>query len=129
WAVKNGIYLSTSSNYYPQGNGQAESMNKNLLRIIRRTLDENQRTWHTKLKSALWASRIMPKRSTGNSPYTLVYGKEAVLPISLELSALDLMKQLELSKFEPMEARYAELMELEEIREHVVQTIEKDQAL
>ena len=38
WAVKNGIYLSTSSNYYPQGNGLAESTNKNLIRIIKRTL-------------------------------------------------------------------------------------------
>ncbi|KAH9288887.1 hypothetical protein KI387_033004, partial [Taxus chinensis] len=39
------------------------------------------------------------------------------------------MKQLELAEFEPMEAKYAKLMELAEIREHVVQTIEKDQAL
>ena len=62
----------------------------------------------------------MPKRSTGNSPYKLVYGKEAVLPISLELPALEIMKHLELSEFEPMEARYVELMELEEIREHAV---------
>ena len=34
WAFKKGIYLNTSSNYYPQGNGLAESTNKNLLRII-----------------------------------------------------------------------------------------------
>ncbi|KAH9296361.1 hypothetical protein KI387_039949, partial [Taxus chinensis] len=114
WAVKNGIYLSTSSNYYPQGNGQAESTNKNLLRIIRRTLDENQRSWHTKLKSALWADRITPKRSTGNSPFKLVYGREAILPMSLELPTLELMKQLELLEFEHMEVRYAELMELQE---------------
>ncbi|KAH9308610.1 hypothetical protein KI387_036521, partial [Taxus chinensis] len=64
-----------------------------------------------------------------NSPYKMVYGKEVVLPISLELPALEFMKQLELVEFEPMEARYAELMELEEIREHIVQIIEKDQAL
>ncbi|KAH9302331.1 hypothetical protein KI387_013914, partial [Taxus chinensis] len=57
WAIKNGIYLSTSSNYFPQGNGKAESTNKNLLRIIKRT-------WHTKLKSSLWANRITPNRST-----------------------------------------------------------------
>ncbi|KAH9303500.1 hypothetical protein KI387_043862 [Taxus chinensis] len=116
WAVKNGIYLSTSSNYYPQGNGQAESTNKNLLRIIRRTLDENQRAWHTKLKSALWADRITPKRSTGNSPFNLFYGREAILPMSLELPTLELMKKLELLEFEPMEVRYAELMELQEIK-------------
>ncbi|KAH9302572.1 hypothetical protein KI387_014155, partial [Taxus chinensis] len=72
---------------------------------------------------------ITLKRSIGSSPYKLVYGKEAVLPISLDLPALELMKQFELSEFEQMEARYAELMELEEIREHAVQMIEKDQAL
>ncbi|KAH9302549.1 hypothetical protein KI387_014132, partial [Taxus chinensis] len=36
---------------------------------------------------------------------------------------------LELSEFEPMEARYVELMELEEIRRHAMQTMEKDQAM
>ncbi|KAH9311647.1 hypothetical protein KI387_026682, partial [Taxus chinensis] len=94
-----------------------------------RTLDDNQRTWHTKLKLSLWADKTTPKRSIGNSPYKLVYGKEVVLPISLELPALELMKQLELSEFKPMEARYVELMELEEIREYAVHMIEKDQAL
>jgi len=118
WAVKNGIYLSTSSNYYPQGNGQAESTNKNLLKIIKRTLDENQRTWHSKLKSALWADRITPKRSIGISPFRIVYGREEIFPMSLELPMLELMKQLELLEFRPMEVRYAELMELQEIREH-----------
>ena len=42
WAIEQGIYLNTSSNYYPQGNGQAESTNKNLIRIIKRTLEGNQ---------------------------------------------------------------------------------------
>lgn len=38
WAFKHGIYLNTSSNYYPQGNGLVESSNKNLIKIIKRTL-------------------------------------------------------------------------------------------
>lgn len=42
WALGNDVYLNTLSNYYPQGNGLAESTNKNLLRIIR-TLEENKR--------------------------------------------------------------------------------------
>ena len=29
WALKNGFYLNTSSNYYPQGNGLAKITNKN----------------------------------------------------------------------------------------------------
>ena len=77
WVVKQGVYLNTSSNYYPWGNGQAESTNKNLIHIIKRTLEGNQWFWHEKLKSTLWFDRITPKRSNGMSPYMLVYGIEA----------------------------------------------------
>ena len=35
WTLKNGVYLSTSSNYYPQGNDLAKSTNKKLLRILK----------------------------------------------------------------------------------------------
>ena len=61
WVVKHGIYLSTSSNYYPRGNGLAESTNKNLIRIPKRTMEENQRFWHSHLKTTLWADRVTPK--------------------------------------------------------------------
>lgn len=61
WAVKNGIYLNTSSKYYPQGNGLAESTNKNIITIIKKTLQENKRDWHSKLKATLWLDRITPK--------------------------------------------------------------------
>lgn len=40
---KYGITLSYSSNYYPQGNGQAESSNKSLIRIIKRTIGDHKR--------------------------------------------------------------------------------------
>lgn len=94
WALKNGIYLNTISNYYPQGNGLAESTNKNLINIVKRMLQSNKRDWHTKLKTALWVDRITPKKVIGYSPYMLVYGKEPKLPISTELPALDITSQL-----------------------------------
>ena len=36
-----GIKLHYSANYYPQGNGLAESTNKNLIRILKNTIIEN----------------------------------------------------------------------------------------
>jgi hypothetical protein len=48
-----------------------------------------------KLTDALWASKMTPKNITGMSPYTLVYGKEVKLPISLELNALDSVVNIE----------------------------------
>ena len=71
-----GIKLVHSTSYYPQGNGLAESSNKKLL-------DDNKKNWDAKLKYALWADRVTIKRSTGNSPFKLVYGTEAVFPVQL----------------------------------------------
>ncbi|XP_059068684.1 uncharacterized protein LOC131859145 [Cryptomeria japonica] len=128
WVVKKGIYLNTSSNYYPQGNGQAESTNKNLIRIIKKTTEGNQRIWLTQLKSALWANRITPKISTGQSSFMLVYGKKARLPISFEFPALDLANQLDTLEEGPSTIRLAQLFELEETRNEAMKKIEQHQA-
>jgi len=42
FAHEKGIKLHYSANYYPQGNGLAESSNKNLIRILKKTIIENQ---------------------------------------------------------------------------------------
>ena len=70
-----GIKLHYSANYYPQGNGLAESTNKNLMRILKNTVIENQRSWHLALPNALWADRVTPNNYLGVLPYTLVYEK------------------------------------------------------
>jgi hypothetical protein len=93
--VKLGVKHFTSSAYYPQGNGQAESTNKNLVRIIKRTIEDKPRQWHTLLTYALWEDRTTTKASTGCTPFQLVYGQEAILPTELELSSLRLMLQIE----------------------------------
>ena len=41
FAHDKGIKLHYSANYYPQGNGLAESTNKNLIRILKKTVIEN----------------------------------------------------------------------------------------
>eukprot|EP00253_Pinus_taeda_P029568 PITA_29568 len=53
FALKRGFKLKYSANYYPQGNGLAESTNKNLIRIIKRIVDQNQKNWHKTLVNAL----------------------------------------------------------------------------
>jgi hypothetical protein len=55
FCFKYGIMLSHSSNYYPQGNGLAESNNKNLMNILKKTVGDNKRSWDNKIKFALWA--------------------------------------------------------------------------
>ena len=80
-----GIKLHYSANYYPRGNGLVESTNKNLIRILKRTVIDNQRSWHSALPNALWDDRFTPKTLLGVFPYTLIYGKEAILPPNIML--------------------------------------------
>ena len=49
------ILHKKSTVYYPQANGQAESTNKILIRIIRKVVNKNKTYWDEKLDSALWA--------------------------------------------------------------------------
>src|SRR4026209_619954 len=69
-----GFKLIRSSPYYAQANGQAEASNQNLIKLIKRKIDEYPRRWHEVLSEALWAYRISCHRSIKTSPYHLVYG-------------------------------------------------------
>jgi hypothetical protein len=51
------IKLLNSSPYYVQANGQAEASNKVLIKIIKKSIKDNPRTWHEKLSEALWEHR------------------------------------------------------------------------
>ena len=90
YALEKGIKLKYSANYYPQGNGLAESSNNNLIKILKRTVVNHHRNWHNALSNALWADRVTPKAAIGNSPFFLVYGKEAIFPPHLFLPSLQL---------------------------------------
>ena len=77
------VTLSHSTAYHPQGNGLAESTNKTLMKILKKTIAENQRDWDSKLKFAMWAARVTTRRSIEKSPFELVYGTRALFPSQL----------------------------------------------
>lgn len=62
WDLRNNIYLNTSYNYFPHGNGQAKLTNKIWIWIIRRIIKDNQRAWYKKLNFSLWDDRITTTR-------------------------------------------------------------------
>lgn len=64
----------------------------------------------------------------GNSPFMLVYGREARLPLSLDFPSLELAHQLELEKNDAMTITLVELLELEETKNKSMQVIEAHQA-
>ncbi|KAG7548005.1 Integrase catalytic core [Arabidopsis suecica] len=83
-----GIKVSYSTPRYPQGNGQAEAANKTILSNLKKRLSHLKGGWYNELQPVLWAYRTTPRRPTGETPFSLVYGMEAVVPAELNVPGL-----------------------------------------
>ena len=92
---ENNIILKQSTPYYPQGNGLAESSNKNIVNSIKKILFENKRSWDSELKFALWADRVTIKKSIGTSPFQLVYGTDVFFPVQLVTPVINFVQEIE----------------------------------
>ena len=72
---------------HPRSNSQAKRANAKVLRGLKtRTFDRLRKcgkNWIEELPVVLWSIRMMPNRATGQTPFALVYGAEAVLPTEL----------------------------------------------
>ena len=107
-----GIQHHRSSAYRPHTNEAVEAANKNIKRILRKMV-ETSRDWSEKLPFALWAYRTSFRTSTGSTPYSLVYGMEAMLPIEIEMGSLRVALEHQISE---TESRYDQLNLLDERR-------------
>ncbi|XP_075656716.1 uncharacterized protein LOC142626890 [Castanea sativa] len=84
------ISHTTSTSYYPKGNGQAEISNKRLLKILGKMTKLNRKGWMEDLPIALWDHRTTKSQATRVLPFSLVYGTEAIIPINLVRPAVKL---------------------------------------
>ncbi|GJU10019.1 reverse transcriptase domain-containing protein [Tanacetum coccineum] len=84
---KYGVTHCLATAYHPQTSGQVEVSNRDLKRILERTIGENHTLWSDKLDDALWAFRTAFKTPIGYTPYKLVYRKSCHIPIELEHKA------------------------------------------
>jgi hypothetical protein len=76
-----------------------------LIQLIKKKIDEKSRRWHEVLSEALWAHRIALHGIINVTPFELVYGREAMLPVEINLQMHRVARQDRLSAME-----YAELM-------------------
>ena len=86
---------SHSVPYRPKMNGTVEAANKNVKKIIAKAT-ETYKDWHEKLPFALHAYRTGVQTSIGATPYSLVYGMEAVLPIEVKIPSLRVRREVKL---------------------------------
>lgn len=66
---------------YPQGNGQVEIANRIILEGLKKKLHSAGRNWADEFPYILWSYRTTPCEATKETPFALVYGAEAPLPV------------------------------------------------
>ena len=94
-----------SAPYYLLTNGQTKQTNQTLCRILRKPVNDSKRDWDAKLRATLWAYRMTYKVTTHTTPFSLVYGIEAILPIEFEVEILRIAVEERLDASKSIEHR------------------------
>nr|XP_027120710.1 uncharacterized protein LOC113737727 [Coffea arabica] len=83
WCENLGIKQHFTWVGHPQANGQAENFNRTLLHGLKTRLHRAGSSWVEELPSVLWSYRTTPRSSTQETPFSLTYGAEAVIPTEI----------------------------------------------
>nr|GEY64801.1 reverse transcriptase domain-containing protein [Tanacetum cinerariifolium] len=83
WCDKLNITQRFASVKHSQFNGLVERANRSLEERIKARLGEGNKNWVEELPHVLWAHRTMIKSRHGDTPFSLTYGSEAVIPIEI----------------------------------------------
>jgi hypothetical protein len=102
---------------HPRANGQVEMVNGMIIEGLKKRLyDENSKKcgkWIHELPHVIWGLRTQPYKATGQTPFFLVYGSEAILPADIMWKS----PRVEMyNEGETDEARQLELDSIEEAR-------------
>ena len=117
------IRQQLSSPYHPQTNGLTERFNRTLCETLAKSL-ENENQWDEYIESALFAYRTIKHSTTGQTPFYMMYGREALLPINEIEDFPEIKDNIEQEVLE----RRSELIKLEEKREEIKEVIENSQS-
>ncbi|GJU51992.1 reverse transcriptase domain-containing protein [Tanacetum coccineum] len=82
---KLGTLQASTSVYHPQANRQVEVTKREIIKGMERRLGKAHQAWIDELPQFLWAHRTTPKSSNGETPFSLVYCSEVIIPIEISV--------------------------------------------
>ncbi|CAM6104288.1 unnamed protein product [Calypogeia fissa] len=71
--------------YHPKCNGLTERANGIIGKILNKTVADHKRDWDIKLFFVVYSYNLAYKAPTGQSPYFLVFGQNALVPIEFSV--------------------------------------------
>ena len=78
-----GIKKTRTTPYHPQSDGMVESFNRTLLNMLGIACNDLQETWDVQLPFLMMAYCTSVQESTGKTPFSLMFGREARLPVDI----------------------------------------------
>ena len=64
------------------------------MQVLTKVTEHHGKNWDLEVPSALWSYQTSVKTSTGFTPFRLVFGKEALLPVEVEILALNMLEKV-----------------------------------
>ncbi|GKC60208.1 reverse transcriptase domain-containing protein [Tanacetum coccineum] len=92
WCEKLCICQCFASVKHPQANGLVERANRSLGEGIMARLNKRSKDWIEEVPHVLWAHRTMIKSNNGDTPFSLTYRMEAVIPAEIGMPTLRIAK-------------------------------------
>ena len=95
--------------------GAVEAVNKNVKKIVQKMV-VIYKDWHEILPFTLHGYRTTAYTSTGATPFSLIYGMEAIFPVEVEIPSLRIMTNAQLGEVEWVQNRFDQLNLIDEKR-------------
>ena len=76
-----GVKKSNTTPYHPMGDGQVERMNRTIINMLRAIPENEKKKWKSHLPKLSFAYNSTVNKTTGFSPFYLMFGRMSRLPI------------------------------------------------
>ena len=77
------IKKTRTTSYHPQGDGLVERFNRTLLDMLATTVKDHEGSWEDHIRAVCMAYNTSIQQTTGYSPFFLMYGRQARIPVDL----------------------------------------------
>ena len=84
-----GIRPSNTTPYNPAGDGQMEQLNRTVINMLKSLPEKVKKDWRSHLPKLAFAYNSTVHKSTGYSPFYLLFGRQSTLPIDLAFQEVE----------------------------------------